>query len=72
MVALKAVSAIGVSALLAGAALAQATTTPVAPIPGTLQPTVVQCNQGWKDGMAWTKEQFTKACVDLKAKNSGG
>ena len=35
-------------------------------------PTVVQCNQGYKDGMQWTKEQFAAACLRLKQKNQGG
>lgn len=51
----------------ASSALAQ--TTPAPPPP--TGPTIVQCNQGYKDGMPWTREQFTKACVDLQAKNSG-
>lgn len=51
----------------ATSALAQTTTTPPAPA----GPTVVQCNQGYQDGMPWTREAFTKACVDLKAKDAG-
>ncbi len=43
-----------------------------APIPGSSAPTVVQCNQGHSESMAMSKEQFAKACVEMKAKNSGG
>lgn len=47
----------------AGAALAQTTITK----PPPEGPTVVQCNQGYKEGMNWTRDEFTKACAALKA-----
>lgn len=85
MIFVKALSVIGLGVLMTGAAMAQSTTTPPtnpssptvsdqapAPIPGTMQPTVVQCNQGYSDSMSMSKEQFAKACVDQKARNSGG
>ncbi len=58
-----------VTALTLGsaAALAQTATTPAAP--QTL-PTSQQCTAGYKDGMAWTKDQFIKACADVKAKEA--
>lgn len=53
-----------ITALAAGTAIAQTTTTPPPP---PLGPTEVQCNQGFKEGMGWTREQFAKACADLAA-----
>lgn len=52
-------------------AVATAQTKQPAPPPPAPQPTVVQCNQGYKDGMQWTKQQFTEACAKLKAKSQG-
>ena len=44
-----------------GPVLAQ--TSPAPPPP--LGPTAVQCQDGYKEGMQWSKEAFTKACADL-------
>lgn len=49
------------SALAATTAFAQ-TTSPPPPI----SPTEIQCNQGFQEGMGWTREQFVKACAELK------
>jgi hypothetical protein len=46
--------------MFASAALAQ--TTPAPPV----GPTKVQCDQGYKEGSQWTKEQFTAACDKLR------
>ena len=54
--------------LASGAVLAQST--PPAPLPpAPTGPTIVQCNQPWKEGMGWTQEQFAKACQDLRDRN---
>jgi hypothetical protein len=34
-------------------------------------PTSAQCNAGYKQGMPWTKQQFTAACAKVKAKDQG-
>lgn len=56
----KVATAASVLAIIAGSAFAQ--TTPAPPV----GPTAVECNQGWKEGSQWTKEQFTAACLKLK------
>ncbi len=53
--------------VLSVGAVAQ-TRTPPPPPKG---PTVVQCNQGYKEGMGWTRQQFTQACRKLKRSNIG-
>ena len=50
------------SFLAVSGALAQSPTSS----PPPAGPTEVQCSEGYKDGMSWTREQFTKACADLK------
>ena len=45
---------------LSASAMAQGTPPP------PLGPTEVQCSAGYKDGMGWTKDQFTSACQKLK------
>ena len=40
-------------------AFAQTTTLPPAPV----GPTSVECSQGYKDGMNWSREEFAKACA---------
>ena len=55
-----------VVALTAGPALAQ-TELPAPPA----GPTIVQCNQGYQDGMPWTRQAFTAHCVKLRASNQG-
>jgi hypothetical protein len=44
-----------------GSALAQTTQAP----PPPQGPTELQCREGYKAGMPWTQEEFTKACADL-------
>jgi Spy/CpxP family protein refolding chaperone len=51
--------------LLATAALAQTTSPPQPP----MGPTQAQCDQGWKEGSQWTKDEFTTACQKLKSRN---
>jgi hypothetical protein len=36
-----------------------------APVPPT-GPTSVQCKDGWKEGMQWTKAQFEAACMKIR------
>lgn len=43
------------------AVLAQGT----APQP-PIGPTEMQCQEGYKDGMQWTRDQFTAACAKLR------
>jgi hypothetical protein len=52
----------GMLGLLSGAALAQATGTPVPPI----GPTKVECDQGYREGSRWTQQEFTAACAKLR------
>ncbi len=52
-----------ITLLAAGTAFAQTTT----PMPPPTGPTEVQCSQGFKEGLGWTREQFDKACADLQA-----
>ena len=33
--------------------------------PSPAGPTMTQCQSGYKDGMQWTKDQFTQACLKL-------
>lgn len=65
---IRALSTLAVFAGLTSAALAQ-TTPPPAPTPEV--PTLAQCNEGYKDGMTWTKEQFEQACLKVRAGNQG-
>ena len=46
-----------------GPVLAQTTAAP----PPPAGPTELQCRDGYKDGMQWTRDAFTKACADLNA-----
>lgn len=46
-----------------GPVLAQTTAAP----PPPLGPTALQCQEGYKQGMQWSQEEFTKACADLSA-----
>lgn len=59
---------------LLGSAAAQTTPTqppPTQPIPGSSGPTLVQCNQGYTQGMPWTQAEFTAACAKLKESDKG-
>jgi len=49
-------------ALSFGSSIALAQTAP----PPPAGPTMVQCEQGWKQGSQWTKDQFEAACVKLR------
>jgi hypothetical protein len=49
------------AAALSTSALAQGT----APQP-PIGPTEMQCQEGYKDGMQWTRDQFTAACAKLR------
>lgn len=51
-----------VCALGAFSSAALAQTTPPPPI----GPSKVQCDQGYREGSQWTKEQFTAACEKLR------
>ena len=55
-----------VVALTAGPALAQ-TQLPAPPA----GPTIVECNQGYQEGMPWSRQEFTAHCVRLRAANQG-
>jgi hypothetical protein len=43
-------------------AIAQQGTAPAPPA----GPTAAQCQQGWKQGQKWTKQQFEAACLKMK------
>jgi hypothetical protein len=58
---LKAIVTTCAVALFTTAALAQGT----APQP-PMGPTEMQCQEGYKDGMQWTRDQFTAACAKLR------
>jgi hypothetical protein len=58
---LKAIVVAGAAAVMSSAALAQGT----APQP-PIGPTEMQCQDGYKDGMQWTRDQFTAACAKLR------
>ena len=53
---------------LSSTAYAQSTTPSPSAAPAA-GPTQVQCNAGWKEGMAWSREDFTKACAKFKSVN---
>lgn len=42
--------------------------TPTQATPATA-PTEAQCKAGYQDGMAWTRDDFTKACAKFKSVN---
>ena len=50
------------TAFVASAAFAQTGTAPQPP----MGPTEMQCQEGYKDGMQWTRDQFTAACAKLR------
>jgi hypothetical protein len=58
---LKAIVTTCAAALLSTAALAQTGTAP----PPPTGPTAMQCQEGYKDGMQWTRDQFISACAKL-------
>jgi hypothetical protein len=40
-----------------------------APKPGdniVINPTIEQCQQGWRPGLKWTKQQFDEFCAQFK------
>jgi hypothetical protein len=49
-----------VASFVSSIALAQ-----TAPPPPT-GPSMAQCEQGWKQGSQWTKDQFEAACLKLR------
>lgn len=58
---LKAIVLMCAAAVVSTAALAQGT----APQP-PMGPTEMQCQEGYKEGMQWTRDQFTAACAKLR------
>lgn len=60
------IAAAAFSTVLVGGAIAQ--TGKPAP---SQAPTVAQCTAGYKEGMPWTRQQFTEACAKTKAKEQG-
>ncbi|MGE0765658.1 MAG: hypothetical protein AB7L90_04275 [Hyphomicrobiaceae bacterium] len=42
-----------------------------APAKTAKAPTAAQCKSGYKQGMPWTKQEFTEACVKANAKSQG-
>jgi hypothetical protein len=59
---LKAIATIAAAALISTAAVAQQGTAP----PPPTGPTEMQCQDGYKEGMQWTRDQFTAACTKLR------
>ena len=53
---------------LSSAAYAQSTTAPSSAAPAA-GPTQAQCTAGWQEGMAWTRDDFMKACAKFKSTN---
>jgi hypothetical protein len=58
---LKAIAMTAAAVLVSTAALAQGT----APQP-PMGPTEMQCQEGYKEGMQWTRDQFTAACAKIR------
>jgi hypothetical protein len=61
----KLISVLCIAALLSTAAIAQTTAPP--PPKG---PTDAQCKAGFKEGMGWTRDQFTAACQKMQQKKN--
>ena len=59
---LKAIATTAAAALISTAAVAQQGTAPQPP----MGPTEMQCQEGYKEGMQWTRDQFTAACEKLR------
>lgn len=57
-------TAIAALGFATSAVLAQTATTPAA------MPSSAECKAGYKDGMQWTKDQFIKACDDVKKREA--
>ena len=55
-------AAVLISTLISTAAVAQQGTAP----PPPTGPTEMQCQEGYKEGMQWTRDQFTSACLKLR------
>lgn len=62
---MKSVLAAVITVATLGSAIAQTTAAPPPPV----GPTAAQCQAGYKQGMEWTREAFTKACADLRNKD---
>ena len=62
---LKALTTICAVTLFSMAAVAQQGSAP----PPPSGPTQVQCQEGHKQGMQWTKQQFETACLKFKESN---
>jgi hypothetical protein len=58
---LKAIVVMCAAAVVSTAALAQGS----APQP-PMGPTEMQCQEGYKQGMQWTRDEFTAACAKLR------
>ena len=64
---MKTVFAVTMIALSSAAYAQSSTTSPMtAPAAG---PTQTQCTAGWQEGMAWTRDDFMKACAKFKSVN---
>ena len=54
-----------IAAAFATSILATSVVAQTAP-PPPAGPTIVECQNGYKDGMQWTKDQFEQACAKLR------